>query len=768
MDDELQGPEDYDSQPSGGERIEVRTATVLKIWKSKSSVGDWRMLQTDDDIPKWSGMVGEDVTVGVELTVEGYPKHDRNGTIFEITNVRNIVGNYAAEIQWLASEFKDIGPKRAKEIQKRYGTKEELRDMLFNRSDELTAISGITAQRAKEIGEHYVKFQTMLDTTFELVNFGIKPYSLAKRAVKHFGSEGLLDRIQADPYILYDVTGVTFDKCDTVAESIGVRKTDPRRFRCWLRDQLEQARSGDWKKIVISNLASGDCLALSSFIFQAQDDVFHYSLRQIGAAVAESEHLEVVPSVEAVRDFPSLEVKTGDVIMGGVMLADLDRDERTVADSARELGGRPNVQLPFTPDMGAGGKKLDVSQERAVLGLVSHGFAVMTGGPGTGKTTTLKTAIAALAQAGHRIKLAAPTGKAAKRMTQAIGLQATTIHRLLEWTPDGFQRNRDNPIDADVVVLDESSMIDISLAADLFSAIGPHTRLLFVGDADQLPPVGPGQPFFDLITSKRVPTFVLTETHRQAKGSWVIENARKIIDGVMPDLRDTWDFNFVEAQRSEQIVDYVIRAYRDARREGYENELQVLAAVKSSGAGVQKINREVQEAINPNANDRNPHVIVGKGKGKDQKYLAYIGDKVIYTKNNVDLGLVNGDTGVIVDMQLGRYADQHVVFVRFDGFEDSDEHPDGVFELKGEDYVPLELAYALTVHKSQGSEWRRVIVIADQAHTFLRRQLLYTAITRTSERLTIVGTRGAVQRAVNSGLDTLRATRLIERLLGVV
>jgi exodeoxyribonuclease V alpha subunit len=216
-------------------------------------------------------------------------------------------------------------------------------------------------------------------------------------------------------------------------------------------------------------------------------------------------------------------------------------------------------------------------------------------------------------------------------------------------------------------------------------------------------------------------------------------------------------------------VNYVIQAYQVARREGYEDELQVLAAVLDSGAGVRRINFDVQAAINPNAREHNPHVNMGKpGKVDNRKYQGFIGDKVIYTKNDRELGLVNGDTGQIVDIKLGKSADQHLVYVRFDGFEDSEEHADGVFELKGEQYVPLELAYALTVHKSQGSEWPRVVVIADQAHTFLKRQLFYTAITRTSKYLTIIGTRSAVQRAVESEPDTQRATRLIERLLGLM
>lgn len=790
MDDDLQAPWD-DEAPR--QHTEVRIATVTKIkGKSKKSVNDWRAIETDNEIPKWTGMFGDDVAVGVEIEAAGYVERSSEyGTSFNVTDVIAIVGNHAAEIQWLASEFKDIGPKRAKAIAKKYPTTEELQDMLFNRPEELEDISGITRARAQEISEHYQKHKQVLDTTFELVRFGLKPYSLAKRVVQTLGTNALLERVRQDPYILYDVSGITFLKADEVAEALGVRRTDPRRFRCWLRDQLEKARGSEREskgkdkkdkserakaveKIKIPYLTGGDCLALAREMFDAQLPEFKYSLRQISDAIDSSDHLTTTRRVEAVRDMPHLGVSKGEIIMGGVMLAELDDAERTVADKARELSARPNVQLPFQPNMAAGGKSLDESQQKAVLGLTSNGFAVMTGGPGVGKTTTLKTALVAFTQAGYKVELAAPTGKAAKRMTQSTGMPARTIHKLLEWTPEGFLRNHENFIDADVVVLDESSMIDIELAASLFAAIGPKTRLLFVGDADQLPPVGPGQPFFDLITSGGVPRFVLTKTHRQAEGSWVIDNARRIISGAMPDLRTARDengdvtFQFVEAN-SQQIVDHVVRTYSQAKRDGSEGELVILAAVKDGPAGVWALNRAVQQAVNPYAaSERNPHVYGGKSGSEGERYGLYIGDKIIYTKNRADLGLVNGDTGEIVDMQLGTYAADHVVYVRFDGFDDSPEHPDGVFELKGEHYTTMDLAYALTVHKSQGSEWKRVVVVADYSHFFMKRQLLYTAITRTSKYLTIIGSAERVQGAVQSPLDTNRATRLVERLLGLM
>lgn len=785
FDDDLQEGDDHGGSVHRG-RTEVRRATVTKVKKkSRDKINDWRLIETDDEIKNWSGMFGDDVQAGVEIEAAGYVEHRGYGPTFNVTDVLNIIGNHAAEIQWL-QEFKDIGPKRAKELAKKYPTTEELRDMLLNRPEELERISGITAQRAQEIGKHYREHRKTLDTTFDLVQFGLKPYSFAKRVVQKLGATDLLERIQQDPYILYNVSGVSFFKADEVAEALGVRRTDPRRFRCWLRDQLERARGGGSsfrsgkkdseksereraiERAQIPHLDGGDCLSLGSAIWEAQKSEFKYSMRQMADAIRSSEHLAIAPKVEATRDFPNLDVVKGDMIMGGVMLAELDEAERTVADKARELAARPNVQLPFQPNMLAGDKQLDESQQAAVLGLTSHGFAVMTGGPGVGKTTTLKTALAAFVQAGYHIELAAPTGKAAKRMTQSTKMPARTIHKLLEWTPEGFLRNAENPIDAQVVVLDESSMIDVELAASLFEAIGKKTRLLFVGDADQLPPVGPGQPFFDLIMSGGVPRFVLTKTHRQAEGSWVIANARRIIRGEMPDLSPQRDFQFVEAN-SDGIVDFVVRTYQQAKRSGVDGDMVVLAAVKDSGAGVRLLNNAVQRAVNPNAaSERNPHVYAGKGGRDGEQYRIHVGDKIIYTKNRADMGLVNGDTGEVVDIQLGKFAADHILYVRFDGFEGSDQYPDGVVELKGEYYQTLELAYALTVHKSQGSEWKNVIVVADEAHAFMRRQLLYTAVTRTSQHLTIVGSARRIQAAVNSPMDTNRATRLVERLVGLL
>jgi len=299
-------------------------------------------------------------------------------------------------------------------------------------------------------------------------------------------------------------------------------------------------------------------------------------------------------------------------------------------------------------------------------------------------------------------------------------------------------------------------------------AVG-NARVILVGDKDQLPPVGPGQVLTDVMKAKSgVPVHQLTTIHRQAGENWVIANARKIIQGMLPSLASvsgpSGDFRFEETSNSQAIIEKIVRAYEIARQGGYEKQMQVLTPMRKPGRGANSwdINMQVQERLNPRSrNDREMYVPGG------QKYKIYIGDKVIFTKNNPKLGLVNGNMGWVEDIdQDDDNVQNRFALVRIDGLE-NENRQDKLFELRAEHFKALWLAYAMTIHKSQGSEWPFVFVIMDPTHSrMLKRQLLYTAVTRTSRNLVIVGSRGAVEQAATSEMQNLRWTKLAERLAG--
>lgn len=394
----------------------------------------------------------------------------------------------------------------------------------------------------------------------------------------------------------------------------------------------------------------------------------------------------------------------------------------------------------------------DPSQEKAIdliarpLTVLSR-LGVITGGPGTGKTTCLRRALDELGE-GTRFELAAPTGKAAKRMSQATGRAARTVHRMLEFHPlRGFQRNRDTPIEAEVVIVDEASMLDIELAAALFDACGPNTRLVLVGDVNQLPPVGPGQPFADLIKSEMVPVARLTQLHRSAQGSWVARNAQRVLAGKALELADAHDFRYVHAAAGGEVLTRVRLEVERFIKEGL-GEPQILIPQTTHGAGVHAANRMLQEVFNadrPHADGRERHYL------QRDKYTLREGDRVIQTKNDYMLGVFNGDVGTVTAIEPTGARIQMI-----DGVE---------VAYTINQTVNLQLAYALTIHRSQGSEFPWVICVVHSTHThMLTRQLLYTGITRARQGVVIVGDERGLKTAISTGRIPERNTTLVERM----
>lgn len=385
---------------------------------------------------------------------------------------------------------------------------------------------------------------------------------------------------------------------------------------------------------------------------------------------------------------------------------------------------------------------LDPSQERAIDLLVREPFGIITGAPGTGKTTCLRAGLDRIAdeRPDDEVELAASTGKASKRLSDATGREARTVHRLLDYNPRyGFQRNADNPIDADLVVVDEASMLDVELSGALFDALDPkRTRLVLVGDMHQLPSVGPGRVFGDLIESGLVPVARLTTLHRAAQRSWVCRSAPVILDGQKPDLKRRDDFVFVDvgdAHTAARVAVGMVASVLPGR--GIEGAM-VLSPQNTGHAGVEALNAALQDRLNP------PRM--GESKFGSLRWS----DRVIQTKNDYDRAIFNGEIGDVVSIDRGK------VTVDFEGRR---------VDFDAEGAGRLRLAYALTVHRAQGSEYPWCVVICHSTHTrMLTRQLLYTAITRAKEGVVLVGDAKGLARALKNTRDVERKTSLIERL----
>ncbi len=393
--------------------------------------------------------------------------------------------------------------------------------------------------------------------------------------------------------------------------------------------------------------------------------------------------------------------------------------------------------------------QLDPSQEHAVEIACTAGVAVITGGPGTGKSSSLRVALERVEATGARVKLAAPTGKAARRMAEVTGREACTVHRLLEYSPRDrrFLRDALDPIEADLVVVDEASMLDVELAEALVDAVRGRTRLVLVGDVDQLPSVGPGRVLADVIDSGRVAVARLTTVHRSKAESWVCSQAPVILRGEVPDLRARADFRFVEREDREAAVEALVDVVtRELPERGIAREaVQVLVPQNKGPAGSTVLNARLQSLFNGEASGTGWRV--GKAELRP-------GDRVIQTKNEYQIEVMNGETGVVLR------AESHSLFVDF-----GTAAAPRVVEYDRDRGSKLQLAYALSVHKYQGSEIPWAVVFVHSTHTqMLTRQLFYTAITRAKEGVVIVGDRAGVERAVKNVSDVQRHTALVPLL----
>ncbi len=632
--------------------------------------------------------------------------------------------------KYLASgQIRSIGPAIAKRLVAAFGTKTF--EIIEANPERLIEVPGIGPTRAARIISGWANQKAVREIMIFLHAHGVGT-ARAVRIFKTYGYDAITV-MKNDPYRLArDIRGIGFRTADAIASKLGVERTSPQRIGAGILFALQTA------------MDEGHCALPVDDLTQLAQQLLEVDPPLIRAAIVDELAKGNVVS-DTVDDKICLFLK-------GLYLA-----EQAIAARLRERGSGtlpwPRIDLTLAiPWVEARtGKRLAASQREALELVLSSKVAVVTGGPGVGKTTLLDTVLRLLAVKGIKVALAAPTGRAAKRITEQTGIEAKTLHRLLEVNPEhgGFSRNEENPLDCDLLVVDETSMVDVPLMNALTKAIPSHAGLLLVGDVDQLPSVGPGQVLADIIASGRIPVARLTEVFRQAAESRIVVNAHRINQGQMPETSkagEKSDFYFIEINESEQGIGKILDMVRERipKRFGLDpmRDIQVLCPMNRGVLGARNLNIQLQDALNPNP----------PAKVERFGWRFSSGDRVMETQNDYDREVFNGDLGKVIRID----NEEGALIASFDGREVS-------YPL--EELDTLVPAYAMTIHKSQGSEYPVVIIpVVTQHYTMLARKLFYTGVTRGRRLVVLVGQRKAVAMAVRSGNTKRRWTKLGEWL----
>ena len=685
--------------------------------------------------------------VGERLMVTGkWSNHPTFGRQFEAEFLERMMPQTSMEIlSYLSSRIiKGIGPRMAARIVEHFG--DETLIVMEREPLRLAEVSGISREKAKLIGEEFHQ-RVGMRALMEFFALHQLPAELAVRAYKIYG-ETTVELLYDDPYLLMDDgLDAPFNAVDRFAIELGVAGNDPRRVEAGILFELRY------------NLSAGHAFLPEEKLTAATAQLLNIETETVSDGIT-----RLLEAERLVRSF-----------LAGITvcyLPELYEAEVTCTDRLLELAStRFPAPKGLEKMLRTAENEIGISyseQQRDAIRAAATSVLLVTGGPGTGKTTILNGIISLLSQMQLSFLLAAPTGRAAKRLTEVTGEDASTIHRLLEAGIDPntghmvFARDESNPLKADAIIIDEMSMVDVQLLHSLLQAIPPRKRLILVGDPDQLPPVGPGFPFGDCLRSNMLPSVRLTEIFRQAQESLIVMNAHRVNQGQLPNLKTvTSDFFFMRRQ-SEDAVRQTIRdlcTTRLPKNMGIpSDQIQVLTPTRKGGVGTWSLNALLQGALNPAAPD--------KKERQSGEFTFREGDRVMQIRNNYDImwkkcdgsmvgtGMFNGDIGVIARID----PQQETMTVVFD-----DREADYDFTQLNE----LEPAYAMTVHKSQGSEYRAVILAAWNGSPYLlSRSILYTAITRACELLIIVGREEVVATMTENAKKNRRYSGLKLRLQG--
>lgn len=710
-------------------------------------------LETEDDTVTCVGIVPQ-LHQGESLEITGHWSiHALYGKQIQITSFAKSMPTTIAGIEkYLASGLiKGIGKKTAQKIVQKFG--EATFYVIEEKPELLTEIKGLTYEKAQRVSDIFREQHELRRAMLFLQEFDVSPAYAMKIYKKYKGRT--FEIVKNNPYRLVDdIWGIGFRMADKMAANGGLAADDPNRVKAGLKYLLNAAANNGH-----CFLPKEELCKQAADLLQLHPDHIENAIRelQVGSEIWQ-ERIHGIDSVylnlyyyaemAVTKRLLELAEEYESANMEGVANAIVRMEQRTGVVLAEE-------------------------QRAAVLEAMSRGLLIITGGPGTGKTTTINTILQLLQAEDCEVVLAAPTGRAAKRMTEATGVEAQTIHRLLETTFLGentrrqtFERNEENPIDADVIIIDETSMVDLLLMHALLRAVASGTRMIFVGDVDQLPSVGAGNVLKDMIHSERLPVVRLQHVFRQAQESAIIRNAHRINGGELPLLNEAGtDFFFLRRTFGEDAVHAIqeLVASRLPKFTGCDGlqDMQILTPTRKGVLGVQNLNTVLQQTLNP-----------PDGKKQEKEYRQIIfreGDKVMQIKNNYNMawriygaggkrkdegvGIFNGDAGILQSIDETR----EVLEVAFD---------DGkIVEYDFSQMDELELAYAITIHKSQGSEYPVVIIPVHSGPPMLMtRNLLYTAITRAKQLVVLVGTKEMIAAMVHNDREVARNTGLAQRL----
>ncbi len=672
--------------------------------------------------------------IGQLLEIEGeWVKHPKFGQQFKATTYKTVAPTEISGIEkFLASgAINGIGPAMAKKIVAEFG--EKTLEIIAKSPNELLKVPGIGKKTAEKISTSYLEQSELTEIMVWLENHGISNTYAGKIFAK-YGSFAI-DIMEKDIYRLFqDIEGIGFLTADKLAFNLGIQREDKRRIISGIDYALMQLCNNG--HCCIPEMALVDKTAK---ILQVNNQIIFTILKEL-------------------IDIGSLntEVVGGETLIYPPYLYYAEKKVATrllQLQQATEPLSEDNLSLFIKVWEKDNQIQLAQKQKEAIQACLHHGVLVLTGGPGTGKTTVIKGILSILKAQGLKIRLAAPTGRAAKRLSETTGQKALTIHRLLEannLAQDdnlqlGFSKDIDDQLDADVIILDEVSMVDIVLMHHFLNAVPDGCRIILVGDTDQLPAVGPGSVLKDIIRSQKVPAIRLDEIFRQAQTSMIIQNAHIINAGRLPDLRKQYsDFVFYELNDDTSITQKILDlCTKDLPHEGFDvlKDVQILSPMHRFLCGVENLNLMLQEQLNPKKN---------QDELKYSSQTFRVGDKVMHIRNNYQKNVFNGDIGFIQDVNNEKLTVDYF---------------DHIVTYEKNELNELTLAYASSVHKSQGSEYKVVIIPLSTSHyIMLQRNLLYTAITRAKQKVIIIGSKKALMTAIQSNRTQKRYTLLAERL----
>lgn len=672
--------------------------------------------------------------IGQLLEIEGeWVKHPKFGQQFKATTYKTVAPTEISGIEkFLASgAINGIGPAMAKKIVAEFG--EKTLEIIAKSPNELLKVPGIGKKTAEKISTSYLEQSELTEIMVWLENHGISNTYAGKIFAK-YGSFAI-DIMEKDIYRLFqDIEGIGFLTADKLAFNLGIQREDKRRIISGIDYSLMQLCNNG--HCCIPEMALVDKTAK---ILQVNNQIIFTILKEridIGSL--------------------NTEVVGGETLIYPPYLYYAEKKVATrllQLQQATEPLSEDNLSLFIKVWEKDNQIQLAQKQKEAIKACLHHGVLVLTGGPGTGKTTVIKGILSILKAQGLKIRLAAPTGRAAKRLSETTGQKALTIHRLLEannLAQDdnlqlGFSKDIDDQLDADVIILDEVSMVDIVLMHHFLNAVPDGCRIILVGDTDQLPAVGPGSVLKDIIRSQKVPAIRLDEIFRQAQTSMIIQNAHIINAGRLPDLRKQYsDFVFYELNNDTSITQKILDlCTKDLPHEGFDvlKDVQILSPMHRFLCGVENLNLMLQEQLNPKKN---------QDELKYSSQTFRVGDKVMHIRNNYQKNVFNGDIGFIQDVNNEKLTVDYF---------------DHIVTYEKNELNELTLAYASSVHKSQGSEYKVVIIPLSTSHyIMLQRNLLYTAITRAKQKVIIIGSKKALMTAIQSNRTQKRYTLLAERL----